>query len=66
MMELAADINQLLWSLYVPMVTAFQSHSAMKGLTRATGKVMSTFCFCLATEWSKIRLELKGFPGGGA
>lgn len=60
-MELAADINQLLWSLFVPMVTAFQCHSTMKGLTRATGKVMSTFFFCLVSGWSKSRMELKGF-----
>lgn len=57
-MELAADLQQLLWGLYVPMVVAFQSHSTPKGLTWATGEVMNTFC--PTTEWSGSGTELKG------
>lgn len=59
MLELAADRNQLLWSFYVPIVTAFQSHSTMKGLTRASGSDEHLF-FCLVTEWSESRVELEG------
>lgn len=58
-MELAADLQQLLWGFYVPMVTAFRSHSAPKGLTWATGKVVNAFC--PVTEWSSSEWNWKGF-----
>lgn len=56
-MCLAADKNQLLWALPVSMVMAFRLNSTLKDLTWGR-KVMNTFC--LVTNWSKSRIELKG------